>query len=102
MVLGATTAYAACSMPEDITIPDGATATEEEMLNGRATVQQFMADMEAYLECLEQETQVKAQVGEIPPEEAVLQVEQHNAAVAVMEEIAARFNEQLKIYKSVR
>ena len=42
----------ACEYPERISIPNGTTATKEEMLEGQRGVKAYVATMEAYLECI--------------------------------------------------
>ena len=91
--------HAACNYPEEARIPDGATATTEDMVNAQALVKQFMADMEAYLECLDQE---EASIPEKQtPEAKALHLQRHNAAVDTMEAVAAQFNEQIRAFKKV-
>jgi hypothetical protein len=50
------TAKAACTFPDEVDMPDGTTASEEEMLAGRDAVQQYMATMNEYLSCLDEES----------------------------------------------
>ncbi len=47
--------FAACPYPENVIVPDGATATTDDMENGQTRIKQYMAEMEAYLDCLDQE-----------------------------------------------
>jgi len=91
--------HAACNYPEEAIIPDGATATTEDMINAQTRVKQYMEEMEAYLECLDQEeaTVVEKQT----PEAKTLHVQSHNTAVDAMETVAAEFNEQIRAYKKV-
>jgi hypothetical protein len=91
-------ASAACEYPEEVTIPEGATADKDDMLEGQKGVKQYMADMQGYIDCLDQESQVN--VDDQSEEEKVLHVKRHNAAVEAMETVAARFNEQVRAYKS--
>ncbi|RMF97873.1 MAG: hypothetical protein D6727_04500 [Gammaproteobacteria bacterium] len=89
----------ACPYPEDVDIPDGSAATEQEMLAAQKQVKAYIADMEAYLKCLDEE---EAALGEeVTPEQRALHVSRHNAAVDAMEQVAAQFNEQIRAYKSV-
>ena len=91
--------HAACPYPEEVSVPDGTTATNEDMLNGQAFVKQYMAEMEAYLDCLDQEetTLPEKQTSEAK----TLHRQRHNAAIDQMEAVAARFNEQIRAYKQV-
>ncbi len=98
VTLGMATANAACTYPDEVDMPDGATASEPEMLAGRDAVQQYMAEMDDYLTCLDKEA--KSLGEEETPEQKQMHVARHNAAVDQMETIAAQFNEQLRAYKS--
>ncbi len=94
----------ACEYPERIDIPNGSSATKDEMVAGQKDVKKFMADMEDYIACLdEEEEQHSADVEE--PDSSVdaqrdqMLVKKHNAAVDDMEKVAAAFNEEVRVYK---
>ena len=92
-------AFAACPFPKEVSVPDGATATTDEMVEAQARVKQYMAEMEGYLDCLDRE---EASISEKQtPEAKALHVQRHNAAVDAMESVAAQFNEQIRAYKQV-
>jgi hypothetical protein len=106
-VLFATTApFAfACDYPERADVPDGATASKEDMLEGQTAVKDYMAAMESYLSCIEQEEKdTIASMSEITEEEKASRDEaltkKYNAAVEEMELVAAQFNEQVRAYKA--
>jgi hypothetical protein len=89
--------YAECSYPREVSIPDGATASNDDMVKGQTLVKQYMAEMEGYLDCLDQE---EATIPEKQtPEAKQLHLQRHNAAVDAMEAMAAKFNEQIRAYK---
>lgn len=96
---------AECFYPEDIVIPDGAISTYEEMRDSQTFVKEYMAEMEAYLECLEQED--SAQANELTDEDEptgeneVLRTQRRHAAIDAMESVAAQFNEQVRTFKKV-
>ncbi len=91
--------FAACDIPGAVEIPDGATATNEDMLTGQTRVKAYMAQMEEYLECLDYE---EASIPEKQtPEAKQLHTQLHNSAVDQMESVAAMFNEQIRAYKKV-
>jgi len=100
-------AQAECVYPKAPSkIPDGRTATEEEMVTGMRAVKEYNTQVTAYLNCLDMQmqTDISAAGAEAPPE-AVAQIKainakRHNAAVEELESHAARFNEQVKVYKS--
>src|SRR5210317_1551871 len=43
----------ACDYPQRIDVPNGATATKDEMIAGQKGVKTYMASMEEYLACIE-------------------------------------------------
>ncbi len=91
-------AHAACEYPAAVTIPDGATASEQEMLDAQSGVKKYMEEMQAYLNCMDEEA---AALGDTESEEQkALHAKRHNAAVTAMEELAAAFNEQVRLYKT--
>jgi hypothetical protein len=90
-------ASAECSLPEPASIPDGANATNEEMVGAQTHVKQYIADMELYIICLDQEA---ASLEEPPTvEQTQRHTQLHNSAVDSMEAVAAQFNEQVRAYK---
>jgi len=90
-------AYAECSSPDAVAIPDGTKAASEEMVAAQTYVKQFMAEMELFLDCLDQE---EAALSEPPTdEEKQRHTQRHNKAVDSMEDIATKFNEQVRVFK---
>ena len=105
--LTAATASADCSYPKAPTgLPDGATATQEEMLGGMKAIKDYNNQVTTYLECLESEMNTRIEAaGPDAPADQVEQIKaihnkRHNAAVEELESTAARFNEQVKVFKS--
>jgi hypothetical protein len=91
-------AAAACEAPSPVAMPDGATATREQMLEAQAQVRAYQAAMTEFLACIDSEMQGE---GEQAPEEfKSLMVSRHNAAVAEMEGVAAAFNDQLRAFRT--
>lgn len=104
----ASPAYAACNYPRaPDSLPTGSSASMEEMVAGQKQVKQYMADMDTYLKCLDDEAPpapaADAQVTDEQKKEAAklesMRAQKHNAAVAEMEAVAERFNAQLKAFK---
>lgn len=91
-------AHAACTYPQEVTLPDGATASKEEMVASQKSVKEYMAAVEAYLACLDEEE--KALGDAVTPEQRQIHAKRHNAAVDAMNELAARFNEQVRAFKA--
>ena len=95
----------ACDYPERATIPNGATATKDEMIEGQRGVKKFVAEIEVYLECIVEEEKLARLALEALDTETEHQREQllnkkYNAAVEEMELLAARFNTEVQSYKS--
>lgn len=106
-LLGAATADAECIYPKaPASIPDGATATQDEMVAGMKAIKEYNGQVTAYLSCLEMEmnSRIEAAGPEAPPEQVeqirAIHSKRHNAAVEELEGHAARFNEQVKTFKA--
>lgn len=106
-LLMAAAANAECTYPkEPSNMPDGATATQDQMVDGMKAVKEYNNQVTEYLSCLEQE--MNARVEAAGPDAPADQIEQikaihtkrHNAAVEALEQQAARFNEQVKVFKA--
>ena len=106
-LLAAAAAQAECNYPKAPSgLPDGATATEQEMVTGMKAIKEYNSQVTEYLGCLESEmnTRIEAIGPDAPPEQVeqikAIHTKRHNAAVEELESNAARFNEQVKVYKS--
>ena len=91
--------FAECPYPDEVGMPDGATATNDQMVDGQKAVKAYMAEMDAYLKCMDKEDAALDEE-QLTPELQSLRVEKYNAAVDVMEATAAAFNEQVREYKA--
>lgn len=97
--------HAACSYPKSpSSIPDGSTATMDQMLAAKKDVDQYNKDMTAYLDCIKLEHSDAVAQGASMSEDQKKelekrQVQKHNAAIDELEGVAGRFNEQVKAYK---
>jgi len=100
-------AFAACGVPAPPTdLPDGATATREQMMSAHATVRAFDEATTIYTRCIDTTAyqagvQFKA-VATTADTDAVsaLQTQLHNAAIDRDQAVANRFNVQLRRYKA--
>jgi hypothetical protein len=106
-LMSASLANAECVYPKVPSgMPDGSTATEQEMLDGMKAVKAYNAEVTAYLSCLDMEMQARidAAGAEAPADQIAqikaIQAKRHNAAVEELEAHAARFNEQVKAFKA--
>lgn len=94
-----------CDYPKRVDIPNGVTASKDEMLAGQRAVKDYMAAMEDYLACLEREEEATlTAMPDITEEERTARssnlTKKHNAAIEEMELTAARFNEAVRAYKA--
>ncbi|HEY0686388.1 MAG TPA: hypothetical protein VGD45_28885 [Steroidobacter sp.] len=106
-LVAAAAASAECSYPRTPSgLPDGATATQDEMVAGMKAIKEYNASVSSYLECLETEmnTRIEAAGADAPADQVeqikAIHTKRHNAAVEELEATAARFNEQVKVYKA--
>lgn len=96
----------ACDYPQRADVPDGATATKDEMIAGQRGVKTYIAAMEEYLACIEaEEAQAVLALGEDVDDEGQRQRKdlfnkKYNAAVEEMNLVAEEFNIQVRTYKS--
>jgi hypothetical protein len=107
VLMGAGMANAECVYPKAPSgMPDGNTASEQEMLDGMKAVKAYNAEVSAYLSCLDMEMQARIDAAgtEAPADQIAqikaIQAKRHNAAVEELEAHAARFNEQVKAFKA--
>lgn len=104
-LLAAGAAQATCIYPRaPDRVPDGKTATYEEMAAAQKAVQQFNEDINSYNACLDMEMSAVEQSGQFDEnrltEMRAIQAKKNNAAVDEVQAIADEFNEQLRIFKS--
>lgn len=79
-------------------IPDATVAAAEEMVAAQQRVREFVTAGEAYLACLS--TVIDDE--ERSADDRNLGVTEHNRMVSVMEETAAAFNEQIRVFRGRR
>ena len=112
-LLTAGTAYADCSYPPPpAKLPDGNSATLEEMVAAQKAVKEYDKAINAYVACIQLERNDAvakvAKPGEKPTAEQKkamddmerMEVQKHNAAIDQLQSVADRFNEQVKVYKA--
>jgi len=96
----------ACDYPERLNdLPDGNTATRDEMVEGKKAVQSYLANMESYLSCIEaDEAQAMIALGSADDETKKQRTDmfnkKYNAAVEEMNLVAEEFNIQLRAYNA--
>ena len=109
MVLAATAApvFAECPYPQAPTkIPDGATATLEDMVAGQKAVNAYQKAINDYTACIDKELDdnIAKEGDKLKPKDKEqmqrMEAQKHNAAVDQLQSVADRFNEQVKVYKA--
>ena len=100
-------AYADCPYPQAPTkLPDGATATLEEMVAGQKAVGAYQKSINDYTACIDKELDDAIAKGgdKLKPDDKKkmqqMEAQKHNAAVDQLQTVADRFNEQVKVYKA--
>jgi hypothetical protein len=87
-------AFADCALPTaPAKVPDGATAAEADMVAAMQTLKRYDTDVNTYVKCLEFE----AKQNRLSREE---QARRHNAAMDSLTQTAAKFNEQVRVFKA--
>lgn len=94
-----------CVAPTAVpTVPEGATSTMEQMLEGQKAVKAFQADNMAYLLCMDPKLAAAQEDVVAGSEEAVAAAEKlqesYNAAVSREEALASQFNTAIREYKA--
>ena len=96
----------ACEYPTRVKeMPDGITATREDMVAVIKMVQAYIANMEAYLSCIEaREVEAQIAMGEVDEDtkrqRSAMFDKKYNAAVQEMNLVAEEFNIQLRAYNA--
>lgn len=105
LALGSTSVLAAdCEMPTAPSMPDGASSSMEQMLEGQKAVKTFQAANLDYMKCLEPQMAAATAAIEAGEEGAADKYkaleEAYNGAVSVEEEVAGQFNTEIREYKA--
>ncbi|HEY7962638.1 MAG TPA: hypothetical protein VID49_00835 [Steroidobacteraceae bacterium] len=100
-------AYADCPYPPaPDKLPDGATATLEDMLAGQKAVKAYQTAIDAYVACIDKELDAAITKGgdQLKPAQKAdmqhVEAQKHNAAIDQVQAVADRFNEQVKVFKA--
>lgn len=94
-------ALADCPYPKaPASIPNGATATEQEMLSAMNAFKAYDADVKAFGACLDQETKDKSAGTAQLMQLKTMQSKKLNAAIDELQSKAKAFNEQVRAYKA--
>jgi hypothetical protein len=105
--LWAGAAYADCPYPAaPAKLPDGASATLQDMLAGQKAVADYNKAVNEYVACIDKEVDEAITKGgdKIKPEQKAdmqrVETQKHNAAIDQLQSVADRFNEQVKVFKA--
>ena len=90
-----------CFYPKmKVGIPNGSTATMEEMVAAQADFKAYNADMDAYLDCLDDELSKISQDLEGYTDIKALSDAKYNAAIDQLTEAAEEWNQAVRGYKA--
>ena len=105
--LAAGAAYADCPYPAaPDKLPDGASATLQDMLAGQKAVADYNKAVNDYVTCIDKEVDdaITKAGDKIKPEQKAdmqrVETQKHNAAIDQLQKVADRFNEQVKVFKT--
>ena len=94
-------AHADCTYPKaPASIPNGATASEQEMLGAMQAFKAYDADVKSFGACLDQETKEKSAGTAQLMQLKTMQTKKLNAAVEELQSKAKEFNEQVRVFKA--
>ncbi|MDH3265771.1 MAG: hypothetical protein OEM25_02290 [Gammaproteobacteria bacterium] len=99
----ATSFALACDYPDRPQIPDGATASKDDLLAAKAGVQSYIAAVDEYLTCIESEEQAAAATLENPSTEELqrrdaMLSKKFDAANEEKALVGEQFNQQIRAY----
>ena len=87
-------------------LPDGATATLEQMVAGQKAVKAYDKAINDYVACIDKglEDAIAKAGDQLKPQQKAdmqkVEAQKHNAAIDQLQSIADRFNEQVKVFKT--
>jgi hypothetical protein len=94
-------AFADCQVPSDtVSIPNGNSATRDEMVAAQKAVKAFDAAVNTYSECLQQEQDAKVAAGGDKQKLAKEYADLQNVQVEKAQKLADKFNVELRAYKA--
>jgi hypothetical protein len=105
--LSAGATYADCPYPAPPDkLPDGATATLQDMLAGQKAVGEYNKAINDYVACIDKALadSISSAGDKLKPEQKAdmqrVETQKHNAAIDQLQGVADRFNEQVKVFKA--
>lgn len=101
ILLSVSVAQAACEMPSLVSaIPDGRTATEAQLLAVQTEIQAYVAAMDDYIAC--QNEEMSASSGEATSDYLYLMTTRIESARDEVDKVAADFNAQVEAFRAAR
>jgi hypothetical protein len=97
----------ACDYPERPTLPDGGTAAKEDMIAAQSAVKGFLAAVDEYLTCIEQEEKAAIEAIDNPDEETIkrrddLLAKRFDAANEEKFMFGEQWNQQVRAYNAAK
>ena len=97
----------ACDYPERPTLPDGGTAAKEDMIAAQSAVKGFLAAVDEYLTCIEQEEKAAIEAMDNPDEETIkrrddLLAKRFDAANEEKFMFGEQWNQQVRAYNEAK
>jgi hypothetical protein len=95
----------ACDYPARPPIPDGASASKDELLAAKASVQKYMEDVDAYLMCIEEAERAAISELDNPTEEELqrrddMLTKRFDAANDEKALVGEQFNQQIRAFNA--
>ena len=97
----------ACDYPERPSLPDGGTAVKEDMIAAQSAVKGFLAAVDEYLTCIEQEEKAAIEAMDNPDEETIkrrddLLAKRFDAANEEKFLFGEQWNQQVRAYNAAK
>jgi len=92
----ATSAWAECVPPENVSVPDGSQATEDEMSAGQELIREFMTANGSYRNCLDEE--FAALGDEVTDEQKASNTQLYNSSVDREQQIVELYNSEVRAF----
>ena len=95
----------ACDYPERPSIPDGSAASKDELIAAKNSIQDFMAKVDEYLNCIEGDEKAAIEEMDSPSEEVLQRREEmlnkkFDAANEEKALLGEQFNQQIRAYNT--
>jgi hypothetical protein len=93
-------AAGACEKPSLPSVPDGATATQEELLSAQSLVRDYVSAMDLYIACENEAMQAGSE--QTTADYLILMSERIESARDEVDAVATRFNDQVEAFRATR